>query len=99
MAFRCGCRDCVVSHELRSGWPAIYRGLVGGSPVQLRAATDQTASYCGQRREGQMKACILFCCLSSAFAQYSVRREGEVVRLEDAKSQTVVSVMPSHGNS
>jgi aldose 1-epimerase len=28
-----------------------------------------------------------------------VRREGEVVRLEDAKSQTVVSVMPAHGNS
>jgi aldose 1-epimerase len=28
-----------------------------------------------------------------------VRREGEVVRLEDAKTQTVVSVMPSHGNS
>ena len=46
-----------------------------------------------------MKGCILFCCLSSAFAQYSVRREGEVVRLEDAKSQTAVSVMPSHGNS
>jgi aldose 1-epimerase len=46
-----------------------------------------------------MKACILFCCLSAAFAQYSVRREGEVVRLEDAKSRTVVSVMPSHGNS
>jgi aldose 1-epimerase len=34
-----------------------------------------------------------------AFAQYSARREGEVVRLEDANSQTVVSVMPSHGNS
>jgi aldose 1-epimerase len=46
-----------------------------------------------------MKACILFCCLSSALAQYSVRREGEVVRLEDAKTQTLVSVMPSHGNS
>ena len=46
-----------------------------------------------------MRACILFCCLSSAVAQYSVRSEGEVVRLEDARSQTVVSVMPSHGNS
>lgn len=46
-----------------------------------------------------MRAWVLFCCLSSAFAQYSVRREGEVVRLEDAKTQTVVSVMPSHGNS
>src|SRR5438067_6580877 len=46
-----------------------------------------------------MRACILFCCLAPAFAQYSARREGEVVRLEDGKSQTVVSVMPSHGNS
>jgi aldose 1-epimerase len=46
-----------------------------------------------------MRAWVLFCCLSSAFAQYSVRREGEVVRLEDAKTQSVVSVMPSHGNS
>jgi aldose 1-epimerase len=46
-----------------------------------------------------MRSWILFCCLSSAFAQYSVRRDGEVVRLEDAKTQTVVSVMPSHGNS
>ena len=46
-----------------------------------------------------MRAWVLFCCLSSASAQYSVRRDGEVVRLEDAKTQTVVSVMPSHGNS
>src|SRR5262252_7672114 len=45
-----------------------------------------------------MKICAFLCCLSSAFAQYSVRREGEVVRLEDARSQTVVAVMPSHGN-
>src|SRR5215831_4201878 len=46
-----------------------------------------------------MKACLLFCCVSAALAQYSVHRDGEVVRLEDARSQTVVSVMPSHGNS
>ena len=46
-----------------------------------------------------MKGCVLFCCLSSAFAQYAVRSEGEVVRLEDDRRQTVVSVMPSHGNS
>jgi len=46
-----------------------------------------------------MRALILFCCLAPAFAQYSARREGEVVRLQDAKTQTVVSVMPSHGNS
>jgi aldose 1-epimerase len=46
-----------------------------------------------------MRACILLCCAVSAFAQYSVRREGDVVRLEDGTRQTVVSVMPSHGNS
>jgi aldose 1-epimerase len=35
----------------------------------------------------------------SASAQYSVHREGEVIRLEDARNQTIVSVMPSRGNS
>jgi len=34
-----------------------------------------------------------------AFGQYSAHQEGDVVRLEDTKSQTVVSVMPSHGNN
>ena len=33
------------------------------------------------------------------WGQYSVHREGDVVRLEDAKTQTSVSIMPSHGNS
>ncbi len=36
---------------------------------------------------------------SPLFAQYSTRIEGEVVRLEDAAHQTVVSVIPSHGNN
>jgi aldose 1-epimerase len=34
-----------------------------------------------------------------AAAQYSVHHEGEVIRLEDTGNQTIVSVMPSHGNS
>lgn len=34
-----------------------------------------------------------------ALAQYSVRRDGEIVRLEDARTRTVVSIMPSRGNS
>ena len=47
-----------------------------------------------------MKICVcLIIGLIPAFAQYSDRREGDVVRLTDNKSQTVVSVMPSHGNS
>ena len=33
------------------------------------------------------------------FAQYSAKQDGDVVTLEDAKNQTVVSVMPSHGNN
>jgi aldose 1-epimerase len=47
-----------------------------------------------------MKACILLTvCVLPAIAQYSARRDGEVVRLEDAKTKTVVSVRPSRGNS
>ena len=34
-----------------------------------------------------------------ALAQYSVHREGDVVRLEDGKRATTVSIMPKHGNS
>jgi aldose 1-epimerase len=33
-----------------------------------------------------------------AFAQYSIQRQGEVVQLVDAASQTTVSVLPSVGN-
>jgi aldose 1-epimerase len=33
-----------------------------------------------------------------AFGQYSVYREGDVIRLEDGKRQTTVSIMPSRGN-
>ncbi len=40
-------------------------------------------------------------CISAlpVFGQYSARRDGGVVRLEDAGHQTVVSVVPSHGNA
>ena len=34
-----------------------------------------------------------------SFGQYSVERDGDVIRLRDGRSQMVVSVMPSHGNS
>ena len=47
-----------------------------------------------------MRLAAFLCTLAlPAFGQYSARQEGDVVRLEDAKSQTVVSVMPSHGNT
>ena len=35
---------------------------------------------------------------SVSSAQYAARREGDVVRLEDTKHQTVVSIIPSIGN-
>jgi aldose 1-epimerase len=44
-------------------------------------------------------ACLLTLALSPLLAQYSVEREADVIRLLDGKSQTVVSMMPSHGNS
>jgi aldose 1-epimerase len=44
-------------------------------------------------------AALLLFPLVSAFAQYQAVRDGEVVRLEDARSQSVVYIMPSRGNS
>lgn len=32
-------------------------------------------------------------------AQYTVQRDGDIIRLEDAKQQTSVSIMPSRGNT
>jgi aldose 1-epimerase len=44
--------------------------------------------------------CIVFSMATahSASAQYSARRDGDVVFLEDTKAQTVVSIVPSVGN-
>jgi aldose 1-epimerase len=44
-------------------------------------------------------AAILFALTLPAFGQYTAVQEGDVVRLEDAKNQTVLSVMPSRGNN
>src|SRR4051812_27740497 len=44
-------------------------------------------------------AVLLSICTLPLMAQYSVHREGDVVRLEDAKTQTTVSIMPSRGNT
>jgi aldose 1-epimerase len=47
-----------------------------------------------------MRLAGFLCTLAlAAFGQYSVRQEGDIIRLEDARSQTVVSVMPSRGNN
>jgi aldose 1-epimerase len=40
--------------------------------------------------------CVLAC---PVFGQYSAVREGDAIRLEDRARQTVVSIMPSRGNS
>jgi hypothetical protein len=37
-------------------------------------------------------------CAMPAFAQHTVHREGPVIRLEDAKARTTVSIVPSRGN-
>ena len=41
---------------------------------------------------------ILLCAIPAA-AQYSARRNGELIQLEDAKSQIKVSILPSVGNA
>jgi aldose 1-epimerase len=47
-----------------------------------------------------MKLAGLLClAVWPAFGQYAAHREGDVVRLEDAKSQTIVSLTPSRGNN
>ena len=47
-----------------------------------------------------IRLAVFVCALAlPAFGQYSARQDGDVVRLEDGKSQTVVSVMPSRGNT
>jgi aldose 1-epimerase len=47
-----------------------------------------------------MKLAVALCISAlPIFGQYSARREGDVVRLEDAGHQTVVSVVPSNGNA
>lgn len=48
----------------------------------------------------KMKSCLLLALAAlPALAQYSARRDGEVVRLEDVRTKTVVSIRPSRGNS
>ena len=60
----------------------------------------QVACSRAEMYAGPMRLAAIFCLSAiSAFAQYSVHRDGDVVRLEDAKSQTSVSIMPSRGNS
>jgi aldose 1-epimerase len=41
---------------------------------------------------------LLFASLPPIFGQYSTVKDSDVVRLEDKKHQTIVSVMPSRGN-
>ena len=43
---------------------------------------------------------VTLCILTlPSYGQYSAHQDGDVVSLEDAKNQTVVSVMPSRGNN
>jgi aldose 1-epimerase len=45
-----------------------------------------------------VKIASVLCWALPAFAQYTTQQNGDVVRLEDAKSQTVVSIVTSVGN-
>jgi aldose 1-epimerase len=40
----------------------------------------------------------VLCCAIPAYAQYTAQRDGEVVRLEDVRNQTVVSIITSVGD-
>jgi aldose 1-epimerase len=47
-----------------------------------------------------MKLALALCVSAlPVFGQYSARREGDAIRLEDAGRQTVVSIVPSNGNA
>jgi len=47
-----------------------------------------------------MKLAVALCISAlPVFGQYSARRDGGIVRLEDAGHQTVVSIVPSNGNA
>jgi aldose 1-epimerase len=46
-----------------------------------------------------MRLAALLLCALPALAQYSAKREGDLVRLEDAGRQTVVLINPARGNS
>ena len=41
---------------------------------------------------------LLVCLVTPSMAQYSARRNGDAIQLEDTKNQTVVSIVPSVGN-
>jgi aldose 1-epimerase len=45
-----------------------------------------------------VKIAAILCWALPALAQYTAQRDGDLVRLEDAKSQTVVSIVTSVGN-
>ena len=61
-------------------------GETGGACYLLQSESDETGNRSVHSGLARVRA-------------YSARQEGDVVRLEDAKTQTVVSVMPSHGNT
>ncbi len=52
----------------------------------------------GMKMHTAIKIATALCCSLPALAQYSAHRDGDVVRLEDAKTQTVVSIVTSVGD-
>jgi aldose 1-epimerase len=73
---------------------------------EIRAVIDRAYSTLARqthmKTEMMSRTLLLFfltvASIAAAAQQYTSRRDGEVVLLEDAKSQTVVSILPSLGN-
>ena len=94
-----------LADQLRGERPAVRRDRRRQHGVRVRAAgsaSDDVAHPHRERRVSSRARChrVVLCgATATAWAQpYSARRTGDVVQLEDARSQTIVSILPSVGN-
>src|SRR5437773_2354351 len=86
--------------------PACTPGPSGGErlALHLRSKEGETfsrgaaARLIGSRSFGLLAVVLLLVLPTAAAAPYSARRTGDVVQLEDTKTQTIVSIIPSVGN-
>ena len=86
----------------------LWRPALAGPQVRLKADptcdfATRSKSSCRQTASRRASSLVIAGLLSlglaaPAAAQYSARRDGDVVRLEDARTGTVVSIAPSLGD-